>query len=331
LKKPKRQTRQRQQKPRSTAKPRVIPAPSSSLLRRFFERLASLLRRIWKQLGAVAAVAGIVGAVAGIAQYQHANLVDEREGKLGGQLVISVGDNAPLNKNVPTYFFFSMPKDVGDARYLVPVHLKLTNTSNAHDDEVRMTIEYDRKYFRSVLPDEAIRHDASRPAGEQHYEFSSDSAYDYVKYSTAFLSPHDSRTFTDAAFAMRMPYDPKAPLLFNSGEGLDVTVSTYSKGDIPRDWNIRYRGLRVPDDAGIEMVMRDWYAKQLAFEIRRETGFLGYLLKLLFEKEEVIMYGFSPDFRFIPKQNTFVPTGLPQQAMGYRVWPYHWKLLLHSS
>lgn len=244
-------------------------------------------------------------------------------------LLISVGDGAPLNKDEPTYFFFSMPKDAESARYLLPVHLELTNTSKTSVDEVRMIITYDHKYFRSMLPEEAMTHDVSRPTGEQNYEVKSDSAHDYVTFSATFLSPQVTRSFTDGAFATRIS-DKKAPMLFNSGVGLDVKVNTYSKNDTSRDWNIRYRGLRVKNDTGIELVMKNWYAKQLALEIRRESGFWGYISKLLWQKE-IMMYGYSPNFRFIPSQNVFIPVSAPKQFTGYRVWPYSWQLLFHVS
>lgn len=266
-----------------------------------------------------------VGTVAGVSSCQHQKFVDEREGKLAGQLLASVGENAPLNDNAPTYFFFSMPKGSEDARYLVPIHLRLTNTSNTHDEQIRLVIEYDRKYLRSVISEEFITHNTSRLQSDRHFEQGTGSNYDYAKYSMAFLSPHDSASFTDGAFATFIPYDLKAPLLFNSSVGLDAKVSTYSQRDIRRDWSIRYRGLRVPNNAGIELVMREWYAKQLAFEIRRESGFWAYIPKLLFGKE-VVMYWVSPDFRFIPQLNTFFPSELPD-FVGFHVKPYHWKLL----
>ncbi|WP_157870652.1 hypothetical protein [Azospira oryzae] len=260
----------------------------------------------------------IVGSVVVLLQYHH------------GNLTVSVGDNAPLNEDRPTYFFFKVPKGTEYSRYVLPVQLKLTNTSNLFDDEVRMVISYDRKYLRAEIPEEAMKHDMSRPTGEQRYEISTDDTNDYVKYSTTFLSPKTSRSFSDGAFATQIPRDFQDPLLFNSGVGLDINVSTYSKSDIERGWNIRYRGLQVQNDAEISEVIIKWYTQQLAYEIRKESGFWGYIPKLIFQKS-VMMYGYSPDFKFIPGMNVFVPASKPKQISIYQVWPYSIQLLFHFS
>lgn len=302
-------------------------------MRRLTQRLRvpSIVWYLWNKIRAnaliatLAALATIIAAGFAAASYFHQVDADEREGKLGGQLLLSVGDNGPLNAAAPTYFFFSMPKDGEGARYLVPIRFKLLNTANVHDNRVNLSIEYERINNRRLIPKEVIKFNGKRPAQELSYEISSGDKYDVVKYSIAFLSPHDSQSFSDGAFATRMAYDPKAPLLFNSGTGLDMIVETYSERDIPRQWNIRYRGLTVPDNAGIQQVMKNWYIPQLAFEIRRDTGFWAYIPKLLLKKE-VIIYGYSPDFRFIPDMNTFIPQKMPD-AFGLRVKPYSWRLL----
>lgn len=315
--------------PRSV--PNAAPAPRASIWQRLRERHSLFLSRLWKVIVGAGVIAGIVAGVVGVLQYQHQKEVDERDGKLSGQLLLSLGDNGPpLNQNVPTYFFFAMPKDREDARYAIPIPLTVANTSNVSDDLVNLVLSYDRKYFRSLLPKEFLRPSPRRPTSEQHFEMSSNGTYDYAKYALTFLSPHDSESFADGAFATYIPRDPQAPMLFSSGIGLDVTARTYSKRDIPRDWEIRFRGLRVSDDAGVLQVMTDWYAKEVAFAIREKAGFWGYIPKLIF-KDEVVMYGFAPDFQLAPQGNVFIPKGMPKTFYAYRVKPYHWKLLFDFS
>lgn len=317
---------------------REATATGSTLLRWLMQRVSgiSLPRRCWNVIRAnallavMASIASVVAGIVGVASYMHTANVDEREGKLDGQLLLAVADDGPpLSQDEPTYFFFSMPRDAEDARYLVPVHLNVQNTANVKDGQVNLALGYDRDNFRRLIPAEVIKNEGRRPKEELSYQVSSGNEQDIVKYKIAFLSPHDSQSFSDGAFATRMMPDPNAPMIFNSGVGLDVSITTYSERDTRRQWNVRYRGLRAPDDAGIQQVMKDWYAKQLAFEIRRNSGFWGYIPKLIFQKE-VTMYGYSPDFRFIPNLNTFVPTKMPN-AYAYRVKPYSWKLLFHLT
>lgn len=306
-------------------------APPNFLFCRYGIRLVSVLRLLWKQRTVIALIAGIVAAVFTVLQYQHQNLVDEREGKLTGQLILSAGTNGPvLNQNAPTYYFFSMPPDKQDARFAIPVHLKLTNTSNARDGQVHLVLTYERKYFRDRLPDELIRPSAARPADEQHFEKSSNGDYDYAKYRLTFLSPHDSQSFDEGAFATYIPHDPQAPTLFSSGVGLDVTARTYSERDIPRDWEIRYRGLMVQNEKDLLYIMMHWYTEEIAVAIRRKSGFWGYIPKLIFQ-DDVIMYGYTPDFQPIPHLNLFVPTSMPDKGYALRIKPYGLKLLFNFS
>lgn len=315
---------QQQVKPNSA--PGTPPAVGGSPPRRFVGRLSVLLRGLLTPFGLVSSIATIVATVVAL-------------GYLHGTLIVSIGENAPLNEDRPTYFFFSMPENAEYSRYVLPVNLKLTNASNFHDDEVRMIVSYDRKYGRTELPEEAWRPDARRPAGEQRREVSSDGKNDYVKFSATFLPPKHTQPFTDAAIATQIPRDPQDPLLFNSGVGLDVDVSTYSKGDTDRNWTIRYRGLRARNDAEITQIMVEFYTQQLAYEIRRKSGFWEYLPKAIAERfpilqkfqKPVMMYGYSPVFRFAAAKNVFVPVADPEQTTGYRVWPYSWDLLFHFS
>lgn len=285
---------------------------------------------VWHcKLKLITLILTVVATSYGISQYYHTTHVDEREGKLGGQLLLSVGNDAPLNEDEPTYFLFSMPIDREDARFLVPIHLELTNTSNVYDSQVRMVIQYDRMYSRSAITEDHMTVGASRPKGDQHFEVSSDDKHDYAKYSINFISPHDSHRYTDGAFATKIPYDSKAPLVFGSSVGLNATASTYSQRDIRRNWSIRYRGLRVKNNAEISTVMQKWYATQIAIDIRRETGFWGYIPKLL-SRKEITMYGVSPSFRFIPELKVYIPAETPE-FIGFRFAPYALKLLFYFS
>lgn len=171
--------RQQTPAPQEMAKPIVIPPVADrSPLRRLIDRFQSMGRHLTTPLGIAASIATIVAVVIAALQYQPA-----------GNLLVSIGKDAPLNDDRPTYFFFSMPQDAYYARYVLPVDLELTNTSSTHDDEVRMILSYDRKYLRAELPLEAMRHDPRRPPGEQRHDISRARTHDYVKFSTTFLPP----------------------------------------------------------------------------------------------------------------------------------------------
>jgi len=72
---------------------------------------------------------------------------------------------------------------------------------------------------------------------------------------------------------------------FSIGTGLDVNVITYSENDTEREWFIRYRGVDVIDSKGLELWVRNWYGKQIAIEMRRESGFWNYLFGLFWTKK----------------------------------------------
>lgn len=253
--------------------------------------------------------------------------VDEREGKLSGELRLSVGANGPkFSQKAPTYFLFATPDANEDARFLFPVTLKVSNDSNIKDANVSLVIGYEHKHFRSSFPTDVYKTAPRRNAEDQHHEMGHSDTHDFSKYRLTFLSPHDSQGFVDGAYATRLPYDPQAPIIFSSGLGLDVQATTFSERDIRRNWEIRYRGLRVKDMAGVVQVMETIYAKQLAMEIRENTNFLGYLAKLL-NQEPVWVYACAPEFRYLASLNLFIPKGDPDKFVAFRVIPYSWELL----
>lgn len=255
--------------------------------------------------------------------------MDYYDGKWGGQLVLALADQGELNRDAPTYFFYSMPKDSDGARIIVPIQLTVLNSSTVRDDKVSMSIAYDKVNGRGAIPNDVIVHSGMRSASELSYETNSSAEHDYVNYKIDFLPAGDSMSFSEGAFAARTA-GPEEPLLFGSGTGLDISVNTYSERDVPRKWDIRYRGVKAINNEEIQALITNWYSKQLAFEIRRTTDFWGYVYKLLFPKE-VVVYGYSPDFQFISNADIFAPKTKPTNFVGYKFKPYSWKLLFKGN
>lgn len=278
-----------------------------------------------KSVGIIATVLSVVVAIAFMG---YTIVIDYYEGKLGGQLVLALGDHGnqgELNSNAPTYFFYSMPKDADSARILVPIELAVLNTATVRDNKVSLSFAFDKQNGRGTIPEDVIGHSGKRSASELSYETNSSDEHDYVNYKIDFLPTGDSMPFSEGAFATRIA-GPEEPLLFGSGTGLDISVNTYSERDAPRKWDIRYRGIKAINNEGIQNLITNWYSKELAFDIRRTTGFWEYVYKLLFPKE-VIVYGYSPDFQLIPNTNIFAPKTKPTTFVSFKFKPYSWRLL----
>src|SRR5690606_19005653 len=213
------------------------------------------------------------------------------------QLILSLGEQAPLDKSSPTYFFFNISEVKDDAKYALPIRVKLNNNSDFRADSVTLTFQYNRMHLRHILPNEAFTENPKRLSNQQHYEVKHDGKFDYAIYSNSFMPPYESFTVTDAAFATRIPYDPNAPILYNSWIGLDTKISVRSQQEKEQEWQIRYRGLSVPTHNDVIQVMKKFYIPQIAFEIRKESNFFEYAWKLLFGRK-IAVYSYSPKFNY---------------------------------
>jgi hypothetical protein len=223
-----------------------------------------------------------------------------------------------------------VPKDAEEEKYFVPVSLSVRNTSEVRDTDVTLPIRYDKASQRKSIPEEFMVHSGSRLASELSHEINGNEQYDYVNYRIKFLTSDGSFTYSEGAFASRMATDSQLPPLLTSGDGMNIQATTFSEKDGERKWDIRYRGIRVSNNQGIEWYLRNWYAKYVALETRRQSSFFAYLRGLLFSGD-VTAYGFSPDFKLIPQLNLYLPQSQPKNYIGVKFDPYVWSLLFDSG
>lgn len=110
-------------------------------IRLFLRSVAS--GRQWLEV--CGAIGGIIAAIYAATSFHHTIGMEEREGKLGGQLQVVFFKGAPLNEDRPTYFFFAIPQGSDDkAGFVMPLHFRVKNDSNASDQSVNLIIQYDR-------------------------------------------------------------------------------------------------------------------------------------------------------------------------------------------
>lgn len=252
-------------------------------------------------------------------------IMDHAEGKWGGEIVLGL-QNEAFSKNSPTYIFFSIPSNANEARLLIPINLSVRNDSKKADSNVSLSIAYNKANNRAAISEEFIKHAADRPASDVSHELHSSDLYDYSDYRVKFLSAGDSVAFSEGAFTSSVPLDNKMLPLFTTGTGVNIKVSTYSQNDIKREWNIHYKGIRIDSDKGVEAWLRNWYGKQIAIEIREDSGFWNYLYGLLSSKD-IVIYWFLPDYNFLQQQNLYIPKNSPREYKGFKFDPYVWSLL----
>lgn len=269
-------------------------------------------------------VAGLVTGLAALMAF-YPPAMDYIEGRRGGQLVLHLRSEA-LHQDVPTYVFYAVPRNSGDAKFLVPVELLVHNSSKKSDSNVSLSIKYSGINGRFVIPKDFMRHSGARHEGDILHEVNSRGRYDYSNFRIVFMPAGDSLSFTDAAFTSIIKLDDGFPVVFSTGTGLNVKVTTYSKNDVKREWDLRYRGVKVDNDEGIEWWVQNWYGKHIAIETRRSVGFWRYLSGLLIS-QDLVVYGFSPDFRLLEGASIYLPKRDPDKYTGFKFNPYVWSLL----
>jgi hypothetical protein len=250
---------------------------------------------------------------------------DYHDGKFGGQVALTLS-GAGLNESTPTYFFYTVPEDSNEARHLVPISLTIHNTHKFQDTNVTLSIRYNKINHRALLPRELSTHSGSRSANELTYEINSSDKYDHVNYQIQSLPSHASFDFSDGAMPS-LNEDPKLPPVFFSGQGLDIQATTFSAHDVKRNWNVRYRGMKLGNTRQLEWYMKTYYASHIVLETRKNSGFWEYLAGLL-SFNTVTAYGFDPNLQLAKESNIYVPTTKPEEYISINFKPYAWSLLL---
>jgi hypothetical protein len=258
--------------------------------------------------------------------YAYPYVMDYKDGKWGGEIKLKLG-SAELREKEPTYLFYPIPEGAREAKFMLPVQLSVHNQSKKADKNIRMSLAYDKSSKRSVIPEGFMTYSGRGFKSDVMHELNSTNSHDYSNYQVEFLPVDGSRGITDGAFTSKMVLGNDFFIPFSTGTGLDVNVITYSENDTEREWFIRYRGVDVIDSKGLELWVRNWYGKQIAIEIRRESGFWNYLFGLFWTKN-IVIYGLSPEFQYIENYNLYIPKEDLKNYTGFEFNPYVWSLLL---
>ncbi|GJI97624.1 hypothetical protein RugamoR57_43420 [Duganella caerulea] len=272
-----------------------------------------------------AVVASACGVAAAVITFGYGFIKDYREGKLGGELELTI-DNVPLNRGMPTYVFFPVTDE--GARYLIPVGLVLQNRAPVKASDVTLSTRYEKPAERASMADLGGQFSGGRLASDLKSELNGSDKYDYVVHRVNFLSAGESFRLTDGGQSYSIPItlDSYEPLLYGAHQGINVNIAAGSDRDSRHTWDIRYRALAVRNMQQVREVMRTFYAKQVAIDLRATLTTKSYLWRILFG-EEVSIVAFAPDFKYVRERKLYVPNDMPKEQLVYRFDPYKWTLL----
>lgn len=261
----------------------------------------------------------------GLIKIAYPYYIDYSEGKWGGRLQLKVL-SSDLPENELVYLFYSIPNESRSEKFVIPVQLGVVNTSNVADTDVTLSLKYDRKSNRSALSEEFMVHSGRIFSDEIRHEINNSKEYGYSNYQYKSMPPGAGFNITDAAFSSKIDYGDDFPVLFSTGTGLDVDVTTESTRDAEREWRLRFRGVNVTDEKGLEWWVRNWYGKHVALETRESSSVLEYLIGIIMSKT-ITIYGFSPEFRKAVGVDLYIPENDVKNYTGFKFSPYVWGLL----
>ncbi len=271
----------------------------------------------------------LITGVIGFASMLYPYYMDYAEGKWGGGIGLSIL-SADIPENEVVYIFYSTPEKAKDKNLMIPVQLTIINDSNVSVDDVTLSLKYKKENFRSILDEKFNIHSGSRLKSEVSHELSSSSKNDFSTYQVKYLPKGGKFSITDGAFSSKVDYGEGFPVLYSAMNGIDIEATTFSKKDAERKWLLKYRGVDVRDNNGIEWWIKEWYGKDIAIDVRRSKGFFQYLIGLIYSKD-IIVYSFSPNFSYAKGWDVYIPTADVELYKGYKFNPYVWSLLWDFS
>lgn len=215
-----------------------------------------------------------------------------------------------------------------NARYLIPVGLVLKNSSPVKASDVTFATRYEKPAGRASMTDLVGQFSGTRLISDLKSEMNGSDKYDFVVHRVNFLSAGESFRLTDGgqSYAMPVSVESYEPLLFGAHQGININVAAGSDREARHTWDVRYRGLDVQNLDQVGEVVRTYYAKQVAIDLRATLSFGDYMWRVLFG-DEVNIVAYSPDFKFVPERRLYVPTDVPKEHLMYRFDPYKWSLL----
>ena len=302
---------------------RAAPAPVPAAI------VVSASPSRYRRLGL--ALISICASVGALKEFFYPMYVDYNDGKLGGELVLTVG-SVPLNVDIPTYVLFPVGEASDGDRFMVPIGLALRNEAKTKASEVTLSTQFPKDARRPALEELLVRtHSGPHLLGDLANEVNSGTDFDYSVNRIKFLSPKEEFQLFEGAISQRIPpsVEPFEPLFFNAHQGVDIKVTASSERDEKASWEIRYRAVRTKRVEDISKVMQEFYAKQIALDLRERLSTGEYLRRLMFG-EEVVVAAYGPDFGHITHLSLFVPKQNPKQYVYYKFDPYKFSLLFYS-
>jgi hypothetical protein len=302
---------------KSKHSPASKPVPNNTPAKKI-----SWYRRLWVQLVSLG-----VFAIA-VVEFIYPKYLDYREGKLDGELVLTL-DGVPLNSTIPTYIFFPSGKAKDGDKFLIPVQVALKNEAKTKATEVTLSTRYEKQANRGVLT--ALlgqMHAGPRMLSDLSSEVNGNANYDYSVQRIKYLPPQEKFVLSEGAMSYSIPPTLKTyePLLFNAFQGMDVQITASSERDEPSRWDLRYRAVRADNMGHINKIVQEFYVKQLAIDLRRQLSTTEYFWRILFgNKVRVVSY--APSQSYISEMALFFPQGVPKEYVYFEFDPYKWQLL----
>lgn len=269
----------------------------------------------------------IIALITFISTVIYSPAKDFIKGEWGGEVVLSIGDQS-FYESAPNYVFFAVPHNLQqDMKFIIPMNFTVLNDSRKGDENVSLSVKYEKKYLRRIMPDHVITNRSAKMNSDLEYELNELSDYDYAKHRLKTLGAKEDFTFNEGAFADEINLGSGLPSLFQNGIAIDVKVTTDSRNTSIRNWDVRYRGVNVNNQNEMIRWFNNYYAKYIAIELRGEYGFFAYLYKLLFS-DEVKAFAFYPEFTKVEGNSIYIPVNNPKEYNAFIFAPYSWDLLM---
>ncbi|HHX8557014.1 TPA: hypothetical protein ACVO14_004890, partial [Vibrio alginolyticus] len=281
-----------------------------------------------KKVGAVASLSA--GALVFFMDFPYTLLKDYSSGVLGngGQILVGFGGKIAFSSDTKNYVFFAVPPYVDkNKKIVVPMRLSVTNSYNATDVKVVMSIRYGKENYRSYFPENIMKNKGYRLDDEIKFELSKTADFDFAKYRITSLDENDVFSTTEVAFAKNKEWGDQIPLLFQNSLSIETTIVTNSEKDKRRDWLVSYNGVNVDNSSQMLQWVHDFYGKKMAIEIRKEHNLFSYLYNIILGNE-VKVFGFYPQFELLPNEDIYMPKNMKESVYHAFVFkPYSWDLL----
>lgn len=279
-----------------------------------FHSLISKIKKPW--LIASSIVAFILATI----NYSQPWIMSYLDGKIFGGLSLYL-HSEKLEREEPTYIFFTAPPTSREIRALLPVESSVLNTSMQPEKKVTLSIRYPKQSNREMIPEEFIRHKGAMLADDVVHETNSDNDYSLSIYRANFLATDDRIGFPDASFIIPLPQDSNLPTISIASQGLDVEFTAYSESRKPEEWQVRYRAVEARNINEMTWWVGSSYKPHIARVLRERLGFWRYFYGWATSKETTV-YFFSPEFSYLRGLSIYSPTDWPKAYKGLKFSPY---------